>query len=262
MTRMILLHHGGKWGLAPKIISLFPEHKIYVEPFCGGSSVLLQKPRSEIEIINDRDDVIVNIFKALRDHPLEMLAKIWATPYAKSIHNKKSDDAMENAALAIAKAKQFYLGNQLTSTFSLDATTVPHKNKADVWSEWHERVLPAAARLKTVQILNEDAIAVIKRFSNNPEALIYIDPPYLGHEKEYRHTIDYAALIESCKDTKAKIIVSEFEEGALLWPSNWRRHAFKVTGRSAAGAHKKTKINSEIIILNFEDKEILEGTAI
>ena len=35
-TRPIVRYHGGKWRLAPWIISFFPSHRTYVEPYGGG----------------------------------------------------------------------------------------------------------------------------------------------------------------------------------------------------------------------------------
>jgi len=229
-----------------------PKHKIYVEPFCGSCSVLFHKPRSFVEIVNDRDENLINIFRQIKENPLELLARVWATPYARANFNFETENKAEQAALEIAKAKQFYIGNQSTSTFSVDATAAAHKPKANVWAEWHERILPAAARLKTVYMLCDDAVDVVRRFANNPDAFIYIDPPYIGHEKEYRIGVDYASLVSACVGAKAKIMVSEFEAGAGAWPPEWRREVLETTGRSGSGKHKKTKKNREYLIMNYE----------
>lgn len=238
--------------MAKKIIERFPTHSTYVEPFCGSCAVLLQKPISKNEIINDKDTAVVKIFSALREHPLELAAMIWATPYSKANREHIPINELEASCLEMAKAKQFYSGNQNTSTFSLDFGHA-NKSKASVWAEWHERVFPAAARLKAVQILNEDAISVIERFKDQEGALIYIDPPYVGHENEYRCAVNYDDLIQICSNARAKIVVSEFKNGADKWPGSWRREIIETVGRSRTGKHGSAKKNTEYLIFNFQE---------
>ncbi len=97
VTRPVLRYPGGKYRIAKWIISYFPQHKFYVEPYCGAASVLMRKPRTEGEIINDLDGDVVNVFRVLRDpeqaKELERLVRL--TPFAYEEY-KRSYDATED----------------------------------------------------------------------------------------------------------------------------------------------------------------------
>jgi DNA adenine methylase len=60
--------YGGKGKLFRKILPyLTTPHKIYVEAYGGGASILLNKPPSPIEVLNDIDSKVVNIFRVVQD---------------------------------------------------------------------------------------------------------------------------------------------------------------------------------------------------
>ena len=69
--RALARYLGGKNRIAPWIISFFPPHKIYVEPFGGSGAVLLNKQPAWMEVYNDLYDRVVNFlrFCAIRKNP-------------------------------------------------------------------------------------------------------------------------------------------------------------------------------------------------
>lgn len=80
-NRPILRWHGGKFILAPWIISHLPKHRIYVEPFGGAGSVLLRKTRSLPRFYNDRNGEVVNLFRVARERGDELRRVLELTPY-------------------------------------------------------------------------------------------------------------------------------------------------------------------------------------
>lgn len=245
--------YGGKSSLAKWIVSHFPEHKVYLEPFCGSCAVLFAKPKSFVEIVNDLDGRIINMFEQIRSQPEQLAALLWATPYAsvnwRAVKRDISD--LDDARLLMAQGAQFYCGNGNTSTWAIDKCAKPHKPKPEVWADWFLRILPAAARLKSVQILQEDAICAIKRVHQQEDALIYIDPPYVGHEKEYRFGVNYKEMVETLQTAKSKVVVSEFVEAEPFW-AGWRKIEKTTAGRARTGAHNRAaKQKTEVLYLNF-----------
>src|SRR6266571_3787824 len=79
---------GGKFHLAPSIAKLLPPHRIYVEVFGGAASVLLAKKPSQIEVYNDRDGALVNLFEVLRNHPLLFLERCNFLLYSRHLYQQ------------------------------------------------------------------------------------------------------------------------------------------------------------------------------
>jgi DNA adenine methylase len=84
MTAPPFAYFGGKTRLARQIVDLLPPHEHYVEPYAGSLAVLLAKPRSRMETVNDIDRDLVTFWKVLRDQP-DNLARVCAlTPHARA----------------------------------------------------------------------------------------------------------------------------------------------------------------------------------
>ena len=53
--------------MVAKLLPLIPPHHIYCEVFGGGASLLCAKEPSAVEVYNDIDSRLVNLFRVLRD---------------------------------------------------------------------------------------------------------------------------------------------------------------------------------------------------
>jgi DNA adenine methylase len=191
IKRPALRYYGGKWKLAPWIISHFPAHKNYVEPCGGAASVLLQKPRSSLETYNDLDGNVVNFFRVLRDRPDELIRKIRLTPWARAEYElslQPCEDEVERARRFFVKQWMCLNGGTSESANRLNAWTfqkdadgryvMPAQEKVFIQSE----LCNIAARFDCVQIDNRPAVDVILRF-DNCDTLFYFDPPYVTQER-------------------------------------------------------------------------------
>ena len=104
--KSILKYPGSKWNLAKWIISFFPEHHSYLEPYFGSGAVLFNKPRSNIETINDLDDNVVNLFRWMKDDPEKLAHEIYFTPYSRQVYDNAFSSEPENS---LQKAVNFYI---------------------------------------------------------------------------------------------------------------------------------------------------------
>jgi len=191
-SRPAVRWHGGKWKLAPWIISHFPAHRVYVEPFGGGASVLLRKPRAYAEVYNDLDGEVVNLFRVLRDaeQSQHLIAQVALTPFSRDEFKdayQRSDDPVERARRLLIRSFMGFGSDGATGDWrtgfransSRSGTTPAHD-----WANYPRALEVIARRLKWLVVENKDAVAV-SRQHDGPETLHYYDPPY-GHDTRSR----------------------------------------------------------------------------
>lgn len=73
-------YYGGKFYQADTLISLFPKHGCYVDVFGGAGNILLNKPLSSIEVFNDINSDIFNLFEQVRDNSENFLRQLKLIP--------------------------------------------------------------------------------------------------------------------------------------------------------------------------------------
>lgn len=255
--RPALRYFGGKWRIAPWIISHFPKHTLYVEPFAGSASVLLQKDKSYIEVFNDLDGDVVNFFSVLRTNTKELIRQIELTPFSREELNLSylpTDDSIERARRLFVKCWQSY-GSTLNrrAGWTMEKGSCSWKTRVAGWNETNQ-LMVIAKRFKQVQIENDDAIKVINRWDTK-ETLFYIDPPYVkltrsaGYRKEaYKCDVPdeyHIEMAEVLSKIKGMAIISGYD--SELYEKifkGWKK--FSIQNRTT----NTTTIKTEIIWLS------------
>lgn len=258
--RPVLRYHGGKWNLAPWILQFFPPHHVYVEPYGGAASVLLQKPRAKAEVYNDIACEIVNVFRVLRD-PAQagrLASLIELTPFAREefvLSYQPSDDPVEQARRTIARS---FMGHGSGAVYTKHSTGfrtgvrgTRHQSAATDLISWPAEVPAFVDRLRGVSIESRDALYLMAR-TDGPGTLFYVDPPYphstrgnaRGVRQKYARELtddDHRRLADVLQDLQGMVVLSGYpcELYDLELYVGWERHERQAL---ADGGRKRTEV--------------------
>lgn len=215
-------YYGGKTTLADRIAAALPAHTHYVEPFAGSLAVLLAKPRSKMETVNDLDQDLMTFWRVLRDSPEDLARACFLTPHSRAEHQAAYDltetDDLERARRVWVLLTQGR-GGTLRRTgwrFYRDPAGSSY-SFPDYLEAYCGRMPTAAARLHGVSLECRDALEVVSGYGKHPNVLLYCDPPYLASSRNstnYRHEMagesEHRELAEALNDCAAAVVLSGY----------------------------------------------------
>jgi len=220
-TRPLLRWHGGKWLLAPWIISHFPAHRVYVEPFGGAGSVLLRKDRSYAEVYNDMDGEVVNLFRVVQQNGGELVRLLRATPFARrefKLSYEPIDNPVEQARRTVIRSFMGFGSNSHNKATGFRSNsnrsgTTPAKD----WQNYPDCLVRVVERLRGVVVEDRDASACCVAH-DGPKTLHYLDPPYVFETRDkgtdYRFEMtdaEHARLKETLDGLEGFVCVSGYQ---------------------------------------------------
>lgn len=245
--------YGGKYYYSDSIVSQFPDHRVYVEPFLGSASVLLSKPRSEVEIVNDLDSRITNFFRVLRSKSQyeELMRLLELSPYSRETfaevcEQPQPSDPVECAWWFFVRCRQARGGIGMSTNLAKNRWAVSsrtRRNMAEPVSKYLSAIdglVDVVERFKTVMIESLDAVDVIEKYDAN-DVLFYCDPPYLaetrskGEASTYKFEMtnqDHEKLLDKLNDLSGKVIISGYPSGLYSNKlKSWRIVEFETKAR-------------------------------
>ncbi|RCX32094.1 DNA adenine methylase [Thioalbus denitrificans] len=202
---------GGKRRLAKQILPMFPDHQCYVEPFAGAAALFFMKEPSKVEVLNDVNGDIVNLYRVVQHHLEEFIRQFkWALVSRQMF--KWLRDVPPETLTDIQRAARFYylqktcFGARPTGrTFGTAPSAPPKLNLLRV----EEELSGAHIRLARAYIESEDWHACMRRY-DRPHTLFYMDPPYWkteGYGVPFGLE-EYGRMATAMRELKGRAIVS------------------------------------------------------
>lgn len=272
---------GSKREMAPEIVRQLGPHRAYWEPFCGSMAVLLAKPRCAYEVVNDLHGDLINLALVIR-HPT-LGPRLYRELRRTLVHEevKRISKAQVNEQRWVAnylhperlddkdlKRAYWYFVNAWLGRNGSAGTTPGNDSFCVRWNTnggtQGTRFAQAIAsipgwrrRIERVTILARDGLEVIEKIQDEPDAAMYVDPPYLVKTTGYQHDfvdadhVHLAELLQRFRQTRVVVSYYAHPRLAELYPG-WtmldrsRTKHMALSGRR--GSEKKTA--PEVLLIN------------
>lgn len=249
---MILRRLGNKQAIAHKIISYFPPHKTYIEPFFGAGGVFFNKPKAKYNIVNDLDSDVFNLFQVVMNQKEELEKAFYMMP----IHSDLLEYWKQNNETdPIKKALRFLLLSNFTLMGKGNTMKVEANNSKKIVLDYLDATFDF---LSDVIFSNKCYNKFLKSISygNLDDIFIYNDPPYLGTENNYSNSFteqDGIDLFDTLQATGCKFAMSEFDHPFILQQAKERGLNVHIIGERRNIKNRRT----EILVTNYKNNPSL-----
>lgn len=246
-------YYGGKQKIASKIIPHIPRHTVYAEPFCGGATIMFQKPCPGVtsavqyrEAINDKNKDVVNFFTVLRDDGEELCRRLQYSLYSQYMYADARN--LPDTATPLERAEAFFINISQSFAKKLNSgwgTSTFGANDSASYMERVDRLQDYVKRMRGVYIANEDALRFIDRW-DSPHTFFYVDPPYpgtsQGHYSGYS-VDDFQALVDVLKNISGSFILSCYpmDNIEMPWPTIDFQARMTAANGKTRGEHNTTR---------------------
>jgi DNA adenine methylase len=258
MTAPPLAYFGGKTTIAPKLVPLLPAHQHYVEPFCGGLSVLLAKAPSVMETANDLDGRLVTFWRVLRDRTAELERVCALTPHSRGEYlaaldttADPLDDELETARRVWVRLTQGRGGTQRrTGWRNYVAPRGSSIGMPGYLEAYVDRMATVAARLAHVSLEARPALELIEQFGRvDRGVLLYVDPPYLGSTRSGRNYLvemsseeEHLELCRALRRARSAVVLSGYDSELYAAElAGWHRITFHATTNGDASGARSAR---------------------
>ena len=257
---VIIPYYGGKVNLSKTLVPLICPHSRYIEVFAGGLSMFFRKHKVKWNVLNDKDNDIVNLYMCVIEKKKELIENLFWLPKSRELFlnfREELNDNKINIPDAYRAAKYFYC---IRNSFNKLIHTPFSKNK-DMNKDWEIELEYSREKLGQSTIENLDFEELLEKYPPREDDFWYLDPPYfIATDKGdyYRSNFskeDHIRLV-SCIDKMdefgAKFMVSyDYRPEVKEYYGKYNIKTLNMT-YSGATHEGRVKERKEYVIMNYE----------
>jgi DNA adenine methylase len=189
-TKPLIRWPGGKTRLLKLLLPLIRPHTIFVEAFAGGAAVTLAKDPSKVEVINDINGELVNLYRHAQFHIDALVAEVEFT-----LNSRADLEALieQPGLTGLQQAARYLLRNRLSFGGGGSSFAVSRAQAQPSRSAVLEKLRAFNARLDKVAVENLPYERLMKNY-DSPGTFWFFDPPYTVGEVDTYAAWDEARM--------------------------------------------------------------------
>jgi len=190
LTNSPFRYPGGKFYARKLILACLPNHDKYCEPLAGGGSIFFAKPPAKNNILNDKDEELMNCYIQIRDRVEQLIALLKGLPATKELHNFYKNHYQPSNDLE--RAMRWYYLNR-TSYSGIMKRQNCYWGYGEKYSmrpeNWLRHLRTTSDRLQDVKLSSLDFEPLIEKLPD--DYFLFIDPPYFQADQDKFYTCSF-----------------------------------------------------------------------
>jgi DNA adenine methylase len=175
---IVIPYYGGKNLLSKKLVQWIPHHERYFEVFAGGLSMFFRKKKAKWNVVNDKDNNIVNLYLCVLNKYDDLIKNLFWLPKSRKIFLDFREEIKNEKEFKIPDpvqaAKYFYC---IRYSFNKLIHT-PFAISKDMNKDWDSELKYSRSYLGNTTVENLDFMELIDRYNPRKDDFWYLDPPY------------------------------------------------------------------------------------